>query len=243
MTPRIFVGADALAPGAAYSLQPEAARHVAQVLRLRAGDALTLFTGTGGEYAATIVRIDRREVAVRVERHDAIERETASPVVLVQALIASDMMDLVVRKAVELGAAAIAPVQCARSQAVPEDRLARRIEHWRQVAIAACEQCGRNRVPEIARLVRFAEWLEACGSASDTVVLDAQASRSLASHAAAKAPGRVVVGPEGGLTPDEVRAAERLGAALAHLGRRVLRAETAAIAALATLAATVGDAR
>ena len=245
MTPRIYVGDDAgaLAEGAAYALPQQAARHVAQALRMRAGDALTVFTGAGGEHAATIARIDRHEVVLHIGRHDPIERENPSPVVLVQALIAADMMDLVVRKAVELGVAAIAPVQSARSQAMPQDRAARRIGRWRQIAIAACEQCGRNRVPPVAPVVPYTEWLAACGAASETALLDALAPRSLASLAGAAGPRRIVVGPEGGFTPGEVRDAERRGVARAHLGRRILRAETAAIAALATLAAAAGDAR
>ncbi len=119
MTPRIFVGDDvrALAPGVDYALPEPATRHVAQALRMRVGEPLTLFTGTGGEYATTIAHIDRRDVVVRVERHDAIERESPLAVTLVQSLIAADMMDWVVRKAVELGVAAIVPLQSARSQA------------------------------------------------------------------------------------------------------------------------------
>src|SRR5689334_1763348 len=128
ITPRIFVGDDvhALADGAEYALPAAAARHVAQALRMRVGQPLALFTGAGGEYAAAIERIDRRDVVVRVERHDAIERESVHAVTLVQSVIAADMMDWVVRKAVELGAAAIAPIRSARSQGVSSEREERR---------------------------------------------------------------------------------------------------------------------
>ncbi|HEX6137837.1 MAG TPA: 16S rRNA (uracil(1498)-N(3))-methyltransferase [Casimicrobiaceae bacterium] len=245
MTPRIFVGADAhaLAPGAHYRLPPQAARHVAQVLRLRTGQALRLFTGGGGEYAATIERVERREVVLRIGRHDAIERESAWAITLVQSLIAADMMDWIVRKAVELGVAAIVPVQAARSQAVPPERAMRRVEHWRQVAIAACEQCGRNRVPEILPAVAFAEWVESSAALADAAMLDPAADRSLAACAGARPPRIIAVGPEGGFTAEELRDACARGATPAHLGRRVLRAETAALAALATLGAIAGDAR
>ena len=244
MTPRIYVGDDVavLAPDEQYRLSVAAARHVAQARRMRSGDALTLFTGRGGEYATTIARIDRREVVVRVERHDAIERESPQPVLLVQSLIAAEMMDFVVRKAVELGAAAIVAVLATRSQAIGAERAERRVAHWRQIAIAACEQCGRNRVPDVAGVVEFGTWLE--GHADEgTVVLDADASRSLAGQSRVAAPRAIAVGPEGGFTADEVRRAAARGAVAVHLGRRVLRAETAAIAALATIDAVAGDAQ
>ena len=245
MTPRIYVGDDvgALAPGVDCVLPQAAARHVAQALRMRVGDPLTLFTGSGGEYATTLARIDRRQVVTHVERHDAIERESPHAVALAQSLIAAEMMDFVVRKAVELGAAAIVPLLAARSQALPAERAERRVAHWRQVAIAACEQCGRNRVPEVRNVVAFGEWCEAPDGCAGSAILDFDARRSLAAHASAEPPHTVAVGPEGGFTPDELRYANARGAVSVHLGRRVLRAETAAIAALATLDAIAGDAR
>lgn len=245
MTARIFVGDDVLAlvPGADYALPAPASRHVAQALRMCVADALALFTGTGGEYASTIARIDRHGVVVRVERHDPVERENSIAVTLVQSLIAADTMDWVVRKTVELGVAAIAPVQSARSQGIAPDRAARRVAHWRQIAIAACEQCGRNRVPSIAPVVPFDEWVESDDASADTAILDADASRSLAAQATAAPPRNIAIGPEGGFTREELLRARTRGAVAVHLGRRVLRAETAAIAALATLGAIAGDAK
>lgn len=241
LTPRIFVG-DADPPpeaGGDYPLPAAAARHVAQALRMRRGDALALFPGTGGEYAATIVHIDRHGVVARVGQFTAIEREPAQPVTLVQAMIAADMMDLVVRKAVELGASAIVPVQAARSQGLARERAERRIVHWRQIAIAACEQCGRNRLPVITPVVAFADWLAGADDhQAPMVILDGQAPRSLASVAGESPPRTVIVGPEGGFTPGEVSAALARGAIQAHLGPRVLRAETAALAALAVVGAS-----
>jgi len=245
MPPRIFVGDDvrALAPGGDYVLPQAGARHLAQALRVRVGDAVTLFTGAGGEYATTIQRIDRREVVVRVDRHDAVERESPHAVTLAQSVIAAEMMDWVVRKAVELGVAAIVPLHAARSQAIAKDRAARRVAHWRQVAIAACEQCGRNRVPDVAEVVAFDAWLEAPGAATQTAMLDFDASRSLAAQIRRTPPDAIAVGPEGGFTPEELQRATARGAVGVHLGRRVLRAETAAIAALATLGGIAGDAK
>lgn len=235
MPPRIYVGEDrALSAQAEYRLPEHAARHVALALRMRAGDALTLFTGSGGEYTGAIARIDARDVLVRIDRHDAIERESAHPVVLVQSLIAAEMMDLVVRKAVELGAAAIVPILAARSQAIAAERAARRTAHWRQIAIAACEQCGRNRVPGVREILRFDDWLES-SSAATMAILDVEAPHSLATLACDSPPQAIVVGPEGGFTREEVRSVTARGATPVRLANRVLRSETAAIAALATL--------
>jgi 16S rRNA (uracil1498-N3)-methyltransferase len=246
MTPRIFVGArdPAPVPGTDYALPEAAARHLAHALRARVGDPVAIFTGTGGEYATTIARIDRRDVVLRIERHDPIERESPWPVTLVQAIIAADMMDFVVRKAVELGVAAIVPVQAARSQGMPDERGARRLTHWRQVAVAACEQCGRNRVPDVAAAVAFSDWVASGSETSDSIaLLDAHAPTSLDEQSRAAQVRTVVIGPEGGFAPDEVRMALSRGAMPAHLGPRMLRAETAALAALATINAVAGDAR
>jgi len=241
MPPRIFVGDDvrALSPDSEYRLSANAARHVALALRMRAGDALTLFTGSGGEYAGTIERIDAREVIARIDRHDPIERESARPVTLAQSLIAAEMMDLVVRKAVELGAVAIAPIFAARSQAIGVERAGRRTAHWRQIAIAACEQCGRNRVPGVRDIVTFDDWCES-SSLATAAILDSEAPQSLAVRARQSPPQAIVVGPEGGFTHEEVRSATARGATPVHLANRVLRSETAAIAALATLDAIGG---
>jgi 16S rRNA (uracil1498-N3)-methyltransferase len=244
MAPRLYVGDDvaALTPGSEYPLPPPAARHVAQVLRLRAGDAIVLFTGQGGEYVAQLARVGRGEVLARVERHVAVERESVFPVTLAQSLIAADMMDFTVRKTVELGVAAIVPLESARSQGLPRERALRRVAHWRQVAVAACEQCGRNRIPEIAELMPFDDWT-AASALDHAAILDAAAARSLYAQAHARPPQIVVVGPEGGFTEAELQRAGARGAVRVHLGRRMLRAETAAIAALATIGAIAGDAR
>jgi 16S rRNA (uracil1498-N3)-methyltransferase len=236
--PRLYVAelADRLVAGALLPLPRAAAHHAANVLRLRAGDALTLFTGGGGQHAAQVAAIDRRGVTVAVGAFAAIERESPRAATLVQAVIAADTMDLVVRGAVELGAAAIVPVLAARSQRGPAERIAKRRAHWRRIAIGACEQCGRNRVPEVHDVRPFSAWLDE--DPPPTAILLAQdAAPSLAQAAREAAPRAVVIGPEGGFTPAEVAAAVQRGLRLAHLGARTLRAETAALAALATIEA------
>jgi 16S rRNA (uracil1498-N3)-methyltransferase len=230
--PRFYVADGIPAAGGELELAAPAAHHAARVLRLAAGDALTLFDGRGGEHAGTIVAAERRGMRVRVERFDAIEREAALAVTLAMAVIATDAMDSALRKAVELGAARIEPVVAARSQGgVDGERAARRAAHWRQVAVAACEQCGRNRVPVIADVESLDRWLARADDAD--VMLVPGAAVTLARCVEQRAPRAIVVGPEGGFTDAEVATAQRRGLRLASMGCSVLRADTAAVAALA----------
>jgi 16S rRNA (uracil1498-N3)-methyltransferase len=217
---------------------PTAARHAAQALRLRVGDRIALFTGRGGEFAAVVSRIDKRSVAARVERFDPIEREAVNAVTLVQSVIAADMMDLVVRKAVELGAAAIVPVLAVRSQRMPPERATKRVAHWQQIAVAACEQCGRNRIPTVAGMRPLEEWLDNwTGTDGVAVMLSTEAKVPLAATLRNPPPRAVLIGPEGGFTAGELEHAGRRGVHRAHFGPRTLRSETAALAALAAIEA------
>jgi 16S rRNA (uracil1498-N3)-methyltransferase len=242
--PRFYVAPDqaTLAPGIELTLPPGVARHALQVLRLRTGDAIALFDGRGGEYPATVASVGK-SVRARLGKHASIEREPSIALTLVQSLTAADVMDWIVRKAVELGVAAIEPVVATRSQRAPAERLDRRTGRWQQIAIAACEQCGRNRIPRIAPIEPLSEWLPRRGDLSDAVLLGPAAPTSLSALARIAVPTTVLIGPEGGFDDGELRAAAARGARMGHLGARVLRAETAALAALATLNAIAGDAR
>lgn len=225
--------------GALVDLPPSAARHV-QVLRLHSGDALTLFDGRGGEWAAQVARVGRREVQAQVLTHDAVEREASVEVTLALGVPANERMDALVEKATELGAAALQPLLTSRSVLrLDDERAQRRRAHWQAVAVAACEQCGRNRVPAVAPPATLAAWLDSLPPP------DAASARWLLGFAPdAKPPAalpwarRVLVlsGPEGGLTPDEELAARARGFVSVTLGARVLRADTAPLAALAWLA-------
>jgi 16S rRNA (uracil1498-N3)-methyltransferase len=242
--PRFFfpAGLSPAAVGAIVELHESAAHHATRVLRLAAGDALTLFDGTGGEYAATLVRADRHGVTVRVDGFDPVERESPLALTLAQGIAANDAMDYTIRKATELGATSIQPLVTARSAPLPPgERGARRLAHWRSVVIAACEQCGRNRAPEVPAPRALAEWLAAWDGGG--IVCAPGADRPLAALAQPRAPLALLIGPEGGLDARELRAARTRGFQPVRLGPRVLRTETAAVAALAVLQSTWGDAR
>jgi len=223
-------------------LPSAAAAHVAKVLRLRAGAALTLFDGRGGEFEAQVLALDRQRVQVHVGAHQAIERESPIAVTLLQCLVRAERMDWIVQKATELGVAAIVPLASQHSVVRLDDSSAeRRVSHWQAVALSACEQCGRNRVPSVHAAVAFEC---ACADARDSaarLLLAPQAQQSLASAAHALAAAgpitglSVLVGPEGGFSEQERAVAQEHGFVGCHLGARVLRAETAALAALAAI--------
>ena len=241
MTPRIFCPPPLVA-ATTIDLPAGAAHHVLRVLRLRAGAALTLFDGAGGEYRAELAQASGRGVVARVIEHHDIERESPLAVTLMQALAAADRMDYAVQKAVELGATAIVPVIATRSVARLEGaRAARRVEHWRQIVIAACEQSGRNRLPEVHAPRALAACLRAPSSARLRVLLSPDAEGSLANLAQPAGPIDLLVGPEGGFTAEEAVAARAAGFRSVRLGTRVLRTETAGAAMLAALQALWGD--
>jgi 16S rRNA (uracil1498-N3)-methyltransferase len=235
--PRIHVD-QPLAPGMELGLGATGARHV-QVLRLQPGAALTLFDGHGGEWAGAVTAMTRREVRVRTLHHQAIERELALRVTLAVGMPANERMDALIEKATELGAATIQPLVCERSVLrVAGERAQRKAAHWRAVAVAACEQCGRNRVPPIEAPVALPDWLRA----SAAVAANARWLLSLDDAQPwppARSGGDAVVllsGPEGGFTAGEEAAARAAGFVACSLGARVLRSDTAPLAALAWLA-------
>lgn len=239
MSARLFIDPAecSLAAGTALALPETAAHHALRVLRMREGDALTLFDGTGGEWPATIASADRRGATVAVGAHRAVERESPLAIRLAIGLLATDAMDYAVRKSVELGVAAIDPILAARSQGAARSH---RADHWRRIVIAACEQCGRNRLPVVAAPRPLGDWLAARHRATPGIVLAPGARATIAALAPAGALD-VLVGPEGGFDPRELDAASRAGLRPVAMGPRVLKAETACVAALAALQAIGGD--
>jgi 16S rRNA (uracil1498-N3)-methyltransferase len=241
VTPRIFCPPP-VAAGTEINLPSGAAHHVLRVLRLQPGETLTLFDGRGGEYRCEIARANARAVTVRVLEFRDIERESALAVTLVQGLAAADRMDYAVQKAVELGASAIAPVMAARSVARLEGaRAARRLEHWRQIVVASCEQSGRNRLPEVRAPIALAVWLRAPSPATVRMLLAPDAPTALGDLPRPSGAVELLVGPEGGFTDEESTAACSAGFRTVRMGPRVLRTETAGAAMLAAMNALWGD--
>lgn len=238
MVPRFFIP-QALEAGL-LTLPERAARHV-QVLRLQPGDAITLFDGRGGEWSAQVSDMKHR-VAVQVLQHHAQEREAPRAVTLALGMPANERMEGVVEKATELGAMALVPLLAERSVLrLSGERALKKQAHWQAIAQAACEQCGRNRVPQVAPVQPLAAWLrDAAMQAGAKLLLSPQGGASLLHAAgngdgAAQQPVTLLSGPEGGLSAAEQAAAQAAGFVPVQLGARVLRADTAPLAALALL--------
>jgi 16S rRNA (uracil1498-N3)-methyltransferase len=245
--PRFFCPAP-LATDALLELPAGAARHV-QVLRLQPGDAITLFnagpgwdsaTSLGGEFDATVTRMGRSDVQVQIGAHHSTEREPARRVHLAVGMPANDRMDWLVEKATELGVASIQPLMTERSVLrLSGERAEKKMAHWQSVAISGCEQCGGNRVPTVHPLLTLSQWLKALpAEAHDKQrLLLSLRKGSGPLHAIPFQPEAVFLsGPEGGLSGAEEDLAIAQGFVPASLGQRILRAETAALAALTTLA-------
>lgn len=224
------------------TLPPEAGHHASRVLRMREGDSVALFNGRGGEYAARVLRVSRDRVEVEVGAFTPTERESPLEVTLAQGISAGDRMDLTIQKAVELGVTSLQPLIAERSVVrLKGDRGDSRRNHWQRVAAAACEQCGRNRVPPVAAALAANAYhppenalklllAPGAGTGLRTLVTSAQKPIVLAA------------GPEAGFSPREEAILIAAGFVPVHLGPRVLRTETAGPAALAALNALFGDA-
>ena len=237
--PRFYVDA-ALRAGSSVLLPEDSAHHAVHVLRVHGGDEITLFNGRGGEYASRIASIQRLKVLVDVLTHYAVERESPLRMVLVQGVSAGERMDFTVRKSVELGVAEIQPVLAASSVARPKgERAAARHAHWQKVSIAACEQCGRNQIPKVQPMIAAADYR---GGEGTKILLSPRSE--LGFSQVVKRGGEaftIAAGPEAGFNADEERAFLDAGFVPARLGPRVLRTETAGLAALAALSALAGD--
>ena len=229
-----------LAAGEVIDLPPGAARHV-QVLRLQPGARITLFhgepDGPGGEFEATVTRMGRSEVLARIGTHHAVEREAPRAVHLLAGITANERMDWLVEKATELGVASITPLLAERSVLkLKGERADKKLAHWQAVAVAACEQCGRNRVPTLHPAQTLADWLQAPPQDGQRLLLSLRPGTQPLHAAAPGHTGLVFLsGPEGGLSSTEEDLALAHGFAPVTLGPRVLRAETAPLAALAAL--------
>jgi len=238
---RVYVDQDLVA-GQTLALPPRPAQHLIQVLRLRPGDRLLVFNGDGRDFPALVLSAQRLGVQVRLETPGTPEPEPPLRIHLGIGITKGDRMDFALQKAVELGVAAISPLFAGRAVVRLEgERLAKRLEHWRGVMIAACEQSGRRRLARLNPAQPLEAWLRQ--GHPYPLLLDHRATQSLPSLAAPGPALTLLIGPEGGLAPAERELAYEAGFTGVSLGPRILRAETAPLAALAIVQALWGDLR
>jgi 16S rRNA (uracil1498-N3)-methyltransferase len=240
--PRLYVDAE-LRPQARLVLPEDAAHHAARVLRLREGEPVLLFDGRGGEHEAQLSMPGRGQVVAEIGAWRDVERESPLAVTLVQALSSGEKMDFTIQKAIELGVAAIQPVLSEKSVVrLSAEREAKKLAHWKRVAIAACEQCGRNRLPEVRDAMSLDDYCRTPGQASLRLLLSPGGHSGLKDlQNRIERTVTLAVGPEAGFSAAEEQMLAHAGFVPVRLGRRVLRTETAALAALAALNALAGD--
>ena len=226
-----------------FDLPPDAAHHASRVLRLRVGDAVEIFDGIGNECRGLIADLSGKRVSVSEITATGIKRESPLHVVLAQALSGSEKMDWIIQKSTELGVTEIQPLATERSVAkLPTERAQKRLEHWQQIAISACEQCGRNVLPGIHAPLDIMEWLRQTKSIPDAkYILLPGSAASLHDQAKPRGKAVLLIGAEGGFSQAESAAALQCGYIPIRLGARVMRTETAAIAGLAVLQSLWGD--
>jgi 16S rRNA (uracil1498-N3)-methyltransferase len=238
--PRVYLSA-ALETGARICTDGGTAHYLLRVLRLRAGAAVVLFDGRGGEYDAVVVRATAQEATLEVGVHRAREVESPLGVCLAQAVSRGERMTYTIQKAVELGVQAIVPVTTERCQVrLDEARADRRLQQWQSVIVHACQQCGRNRLPELRPLISLTQWLEA-PAPGRRLMLHPGSAALLKDFPPIGGSATLLAGPEGGLSEGERERAAAAGYVGVQLGPRILRTETVSVAALAALQALWGD--
>ena len=239
--PRFYLSAP-LAVGATMALDDPAFNHAVRVLRLKPGAALMVFDGEGSAFAATLIEVGKREARVRLTEVLPGEVESPLRVTLAQGVSRGDKMDYTLQKAVELGVAAIQPLFTERGGVdLGGERLARKIQHWRGIVIGACEQCGRNRLPELREPLPLLAWFSQPAEPGLRLLLDPQAERGLRGLERPEGAITLLIGAEGGLSPAEIAQARQAGFIGVRLGPRILRTETAGVAALAAVQTLWGD--
>jgi 16S rRNA (uracil1498-N3)-methyltransferase len=239
---RVYVDTP-VAAGKRLVVEGSAANHITRVLRLRSGDALTVFDGSGGEFGARIEEFRKSAVVVSVEDHQTLDRESPLSLTLAQGISRGERMDWIIQKATELGATRIVPVFTKRSVVRLDDKQAeRKLQHWRAITVAACEQCGRNRLPDLITPIDFFDVLpESFTPGATRLLLSPSGDLRIDDLRDIHTGVTVLIGPEGGLDEVEQEAAIAAGFKAVRMGPRVLRTETAAIAALTILQRDFGD--
>lgn len=239
--PRLYLPLP-LTVGATVALDDNAFAHAVRVLRLKPDAPLILFNGRGGAFAATLTEIGKRHATAQITAALPGEVESPLTMTLAQGVSRGDNMDYTVQKAVELGVAVIQPLFTERGGVdLSGERLERKVQHWRGIVIGACEQCGRNQLPELREPLSLAGWLGQGAEPGLRLLLDPVAEQGLRSLDLSSALITLLIGPEGGLSPAEISQAHRAGFSGVRLGPRILRTETAGVAALAALQALWGD--
>lgn len=227
--------------GQMLELSEGASRHIALVLRMQPGEAITLFCGDNQEFHATIDTVLKKKVIVTIQKQQLVNRESACTIQLAQAIAKGDRMEMVVQKAVELGVSCITPVITSRCAVrLDADKLTKKQAQWQAIALSACEQCGRNKIPIIHQPLPLAHFLQQC-QATYRLVLDPYAKTTWHDFDAITQDVALLIGPEGGLTEEEIAQARSNNFQPWRLGPRVLRTETAAIAGITLLQSVMGD--
>lgn len=240
-TPRFYCPI-LLQPGHVVSLPANAVAHACRVLRMQVGDAVVLFNGDGNDYAGKLASVNKHEATAEVLSAQQAGRESPLKIALAQAISAGDRMDFTIQKAVELGVTAIQPIASQRSVVkLAGERADKRREHWQQVVASACEQSGRAVVPTVAPPLSLTKWLATLPAYATRITLSPTAAQTL--HTLPRSGGEIclLIGPEGGLTAQEIELAAAQGFTGVQLGRRILRTETAALAVLAAIQTLWGD--
>ena len=239
--PRIYAP-EPLSPDERYTLAGGQHRHISRVLRLKAGAKLTLFDGRGGEYGAVIEEVQRSHCTLRIGEFRDLDRESPLPIRLAQGVGRGERTDYAIQKAVELGVTSIVPILSRRGVVrLDPQRAQRRHDHWHGIVVHACQQCGRNRLPELCPVVTLAEWLSGYEGGGLNLILDPASASGISELAYDGALVTLLVGPEGGLDGKEREAAYAAGFRGLKLGPRTLRTETAAVAAVTAVQLRWGD--
>ncbi|MGB3917005.1 MULTISPECIES: 16S rRNA (uracil(1498)-N(3))-methyltransferase [Thiothrix] len=239
--PRFYV-TDALTVGQAFPLPDSTFRHAVQVLRLNVGEPLILFNGEGGEYAAQMHNVSKRSASVLIEAFAEIDTESPLQLTLVQAIIKPDKMDFALQKAVELGVATFQPLVTQRSVArIGKEKVDKKMQHWEGIMVAACEQSGRTRMPQLNAPLELDDWLEQPFEGTRLILAPGDFPRINSLPLDLPTPVALLIGPEGGFSDAEVASCVQAGVTPVSLGPRILRAETASITALALLQHHYGD--
>ncbi len=231
-TYRIYQAID-MAPNQVVKLDAEASSHIVRVLRLKPEQHIILFNGQGGEYHGRLSEVDKRNSKITIDQFVDRDVEEEVPTHLGQCISRGEKMDWVVQKATELGVAEITPLFSEFGNVkLDGERLEKKIKHWQKIAISACEQCGRNRIPIINPAINLIDWLPTVKPHEQAIILVPEAEQHIKNIRTHNQAARLLIGPEGGLSDFEIAAAIQQGFQPAHLGPRVLRTETAALVAI-----------